>query len=274
MLLVDALAHAGHGVRDIVEAWAAQSVVLQSVSGLVERAAGVCEGGRRAAHLGDEAREHISDGVTGPGIRHRDSKTADMRQSEGPWSALMVMGLTGQDGQYLARAQATTAVAHPDEAVGTGRLAKRHPLEPTGRCEAHEAQAHDPIDDGLWAWRLLDAQSPSQETQDATAGATAATRHEKELQGEKDQVDCGVHGTCLALGLELRQARRRLCEARWGLLERWGGAVALGADARDRWALVSIAVTSLRGCVLPLIATVCDCGALAHEALFHQDRPP
>jgi len=83
-----------------------------------------------------------------------------------------------------------------------------------------------------------------------------------------------VHGKCLALGLELRQASLRLSEARLGLLERCGGAVALGADASDLFALVSIAVTSLLGFVFPLISTVFDFGELAHEALFHQDRPP
>ena len=90
-----------------------------------------------------------------------------------------------------------------------------------------------------------------------------------------------VHDQPLALTLELTQARLglfearlRLFEARLGLLERFGGAVALAPDARDLFAPVSIAVTSLLGFVFPLISAVSDFGQLAHEALFHQDRPP
>ena len=87
-----------------------------------------------------------------------------------------------------------------------------------------------------------------------------------------------VHDESLALTLELTfeltQARLGLFEVRLGLFERCGGAVALGADASDLFAPVSIAVTSLLGFVFPLISTVFDFGELAHEAFFHQDRPP
>ena len=42
-----------------------------------------------------ELLEHVRDGFTRPGIRHADPNTVDMLQSEGTWSALMVMGITG-----------------------------------------------------------------------------------------------------------------------------------------------------------------------------------
>src|SRR5207247_6483899 len=103
---------------------AGQAFLPQQGNGLVEFAACVFEIGSRAAHLGDEALEHVCDGVACPGIRHRDPNTVDMRQSEGTWSALMVMSITGQDGQYLARAQSNADVDHPDEAVRKGRLAQ------------------------------------------------------------------------------------------------------------------------------------------------------
>ena len=74
---------------------------------------------------------------------------------------LVGMGITGQDGQKLACAQANTDVDHPEKAVGKGRLAQGQPLERTGRFDADDAEPHDPIDDGLRAWRFLDAKSPS-----------------------------------------------------------------------------------------------------------------
>ena len=83
-----------------------------------------------------------------------------MLQREGTWRELMVMGITGQDGQHLARAQANTDVEHPDQAIGKGRLAQGQALERTGRFDAHDAESHDPIDDGLRARRFLDAKSP------------------------------------------------------------------------------------------------------------------
>jgi hypothetical protein len=84
-----------------------------------------------------------------------------MRQSENPWSEVMVVGIKGQDGQYFARAQANAEVEHPDQAVRRGRLAQAQALEHTGRVDAPDAQAHDPIADGLRTRRCLDAKRPS-----------------------------------------------------------------------------------------------------------------
>ena len=55
MRLIDALEHASHGVRDIVETRAAQSLLPQEVNGLLQLATPVFEVGSWAAHLGDEA---------------------------------------------------------------------------------------------------------------------------------------------------------------------------------------------------------------------------
>src|SRR2546428_3491227 len=162
MILIDALEHAGHGVRDIVKARAAQSLLPQYGHGLLEFAAPVFEVGRWAAYLGDEALEQLGNGFAGPGGGHADPNTVDTVEREGTWSALVVMGITGQDGQNLACAQANTDVDHPDKAVGKGRRAQGQPLKRTDRFDADDAESHDPIDDGLRAGRFLDAKSPSE----------------------------------------------------------------------------------------------------------------
>ena len=56
----------------------------------------------------------------------------------------MVLGIDGQNGQYLARAQANTDVDHPDEAIGEGRLAQGQDLECTGRFDAHRSRVGSP----------------------------------------------------------------------------------------------------------------------------------
>jgi hypothetical protein len=95
----------------------------------------------------------------------------------------MVMGITGQDGPHLAWAQAHTASDHPHEAVRKGRLSQGQALACPGRVDPDHAESHDPMDDGVRARCVLDAKSPREETQDTRAGATAETRHAKELQG-------------------------------------------------------------------------------------------
>src|SRR4030095_7288254 len=77
----------------------------------------------------------------------------------------------------------------------------------------------------------------------------------------------GLHGTSLALGLKVTQARLRL-------FERFGGAAALVFDPRQLLAPVSIFVGSLRGLVFPLRSALSDFGQLAHHVLAHQDRSP
>ena len=81
----------------------------------------------------------------------------------------------------------------------------------------------------------------------------------KSCRANKTTSTLGRDDESLSLALELLQTRL-------GRFEGFGGAVSLGAEARELFALVSIAVTSLLGFVFPLISTVCDFGELAHQA--------
>jgi hypothetical protein len=56
-MVVIARAHAGGGVGDGVEARAGASLFMEQGDGFLPRAASVCEGGRRAAHPGDQTPE-------------------------------------------------------------------------------------------------------------------------------------------------------------------------------------------------------------------------
>src|SRR3989442_15480394 len=129
MRLVGALEHSRYGVRDIVDAWAAQSLLIEGGHGFVEIAASVFEVGGRATHLGAEAVEQVGNRVARPGIRYRDAETGDPVQREGARYELMVMGVYGQHSQHLARAQANTAIDQPDQAVAQGGLAQRQTLK-------------------------------------------------------------------------------------------------------------------------------------------------
>ena len=177
MRLIDALEHASHGVRDIVETRAAQSLLPQEVNGLLQLTTPVFEVGSWAAHLGDEALEQLSNCFAAPRGGHADPNAVDTLQREGAWRALVVLGITGQNGQHLAWAHGNTDVEHPDEAVGKGRLAQGQTLERTGRFDADDAESYHPIDDGLRARCALDAKSPGEETQDARDGAKADARY-------------------------------------------------------------------------------------------------
>src|SRR5712692_6887928 len=265
MLLVDALEHARHGVRDIVDTRAGQPMLTQYGHSLVEIAAPVFAVGGRAAHLGDETTEQRGKRFACPGIRHRAPNTVDTVQREGPWREVMGMGLTGQDGQHLARTQAHTEVEPPEKAVGTGCLAQGEALESAGRFDPDDAESPDPIDDGVRARCFLDAKNPRAETQDTRDSAKADTRHAKELQGQEDHLHLGQGDKLLRWVLELTQTRL-------GRFEGLGGAVALSGEASDLLALGAMLVASLRGFVLPLISTVCDFGALAHHVCSCQ--PP
>src|SRR5712691_1198146 len=167
MRLVGALAQARYGVRELVDAWAAQSWLIEGGHGFVESAASVFEVGGRATHLGDEAVEQGGNRVARPGLRYRDADTVDPVQSEGARYELMVMGVSGQHSQNLARAQANTDIDQPDQAVAKGGLAQRQALKQAGRLGADHRKARHPIDHGLRTRGFLDAQRPSEETQDA-----------------------------------------------------------------------------------------------------------
>src|SRR6266849_573165 len=115
MRLVGALEHSRYGVRDIVDAWAAQSLLIEGGHGFVEIAASVFEVGGRATHLGDEAVEQVGNRVARPGLRYRDAETVEPVQSEGARYELLLLGVYGQHRQNLARAPAKTAIDHPDQ---------------------------------------------------------------------------------------------------------------------------------------------------------------
>ena len=262
-----ALAHPGHGVREIVEARAGPSLLIEQGDGFVKIAAAVFEGGGRAAHHGDEAAEHVGNRVARPGRRHRSPKTGHRLQREGTWSALMVMGVKGSHGHHRARAQAKTAIDHPHETVTQGGRAQGEAPQQAGGVDADERESSHPLDDGLRARRFVDAQSEGQETQDARDSAQSDTRSSQEWQGQPDHVHLRPGHQSLHVGLKLAQTRQ-------GRLEGFGGSVSLSTDARELFALVSIAVTSLLGSVFPLSATVCDCGELTHDALSSPPRCP
>src|SRR5712691_2737681 len=167
MRLVGALAQARYGVRELVDAWAAQSWLIQGGHGFVESAAAVFAVGGRATHLGDEAVEQGGNRVARPGLRYRDAETVDPVQREGARYALMVLGVDGQHSQNRARAQAKTAIDHPEQAVAQGGRAQRQALKQAGRWGADHRQARPPMEHGVRTWCFRDAQRPSEETQDA-----------------------------------------------------------------------------------------------------------
>jgi len=79
------------------------------------------------------------------------------------------------------------------------------------------------------------------------------------LLGHEDHVHLAQGDKRLRLALERTQTRLGRCEG-------WGDAVALSGEARELLALRALSIASRRGWVCPLIATVCDGGALAHHA--------
>ena len=226
-------------------------------------AASVFEIGGWAAHPGDQAPEQLGNRVARPGIGHRYPDAAGVLQRRGPWREVMVMGIDGQHGENLARAQANADIDHPDQTVGKGSLAHRQAPQLAGSVKADDGQSDHPMDDGLRTRRFVDAKGQSQETQDATDGTKADARHEKELQGQVDDVDLGQGDESVPLSLQLTQAGL-------GLFEGVGGAVSLGCKASDLFALVSIVVASLLGLVFPLLPTVWHFGKLAHHVCSAQ----
>ena len=58
-----------------------------------------------------------------------------------------------------------------------------------------------------------------------------------------------------------------LTQTTLGQLEGLGGSVALGFEASELLALVTVLVASLLGFALPLVSTVFDFGQLAHDRL-------
>jgi len=60
----------------------------------------------------------------------------------------MVMGINGQHGENLARAQANADIDHPNQTVAKGRLAHRQAPKLAGGVKTDDRQSDHPIDDG------------------------------------------------------------------------------------------------------------------------------
>ena len=130
------------------------------------------------------------------------------------------------------------------------------------RCgaEAHDGKPGDPIDDRLGTGAILEAQGGGQEPQDSGGGAEADPSDQDQLQGHPHQIDFGQGRQTLVLSLELSETGLRP-------LEVGGRLIALGSDASELFALISIVVAAHLGFGFPLIATVFDFGELAHDRL-------
>ena len=141
---------------DIVQARAVQSVVREQGDGFMQLTAIVFEIGGGTPHLGDQPLEQLGNRFPCPRIGHRHPDTVDVAQSGAPDSPMM-MGIQGQHGHDLARAQANTDIDHPDQPlVKAGTRCPRW----SGRVDAHDGESEHPIDDSLRTRCLMDAQWP------------------------------------------------------------------------------------------------------------------
>jgi len=168
------------------------------------------------------------------------------------------MSIERYNGDNLARAQGNAEIDHPDQAVRKGGLAQREAPKGTGRVDAHDGEPDDPVDNGLWARRFVDAQGQSQEREDARDSPKANACLSKELQSHVDHIDLGHGDEAMQLGLKLTQVGL-------SLFERLGGPVVLRLEASVLFALVALLLTSLLGFVFPLIPTVFHLRELAHD---------
>ncbi len=268
MVLVGALEHAGGGMGDIVKTRTAQAVVLQQGGRFMQIATPVFEIGSGATHLGDEPFEQLGNRFPRPGIGHSHAKTVDMAQSRGTRHQLVMMGIQGQHGEHLARAQADADIDHPDQAIGKGGLLQGQAPHGPGRVDADDGESDHPIDDGLRAGCFLDTQSPSEQSQDARDGAKADAGLQKELQGQVNYVDLGSGGESVELRLERMHAGL-------GRLEGVGEPIALGLHPSLLSSLVALPLAALLGLLFPLIPAVSHFGKLAHDTSLrgHADGP-
>ena len=90
---------------------------------------------------------------------------------------MMVLGVERQDGHDLACAQGDTDINHPDESVGKRCLAQGEALQHPSRLDAYERKSRHPVDNRLRAWRFLDPQSQSEETEDTRGSAKPDAGH-------------------------------------------------------------------------------------------------
>jgi hypothetical protein len=98
VVLLGALEHASHSVRDVIDARAGQALLTQQGDGFMPVAATVFEVRRRTAHLGNETLEQRGNRGARPGMSHRYREAVRMRKRRGTWRAGMVMGIEGQNG--------------------------------------------------------------------------------------------------------------------------------------------------------------------------------
>jgi hypothetical protein len=180
---------------------------------------------------------------------------------------MMGMGIDGHDDSYLARAQANTAIDHPEQAVADGRLVQGHTPQETSGLQADHGEADDPVDDGVRTRCSLDAKGQSQESEDASDRTKANASDSKEWQSQVDHIALGPGGESVPLGLKLTQAGLRLFE---GL----GGPLSLGSEARILCTLVALSLASLLGFVCPWISTVFPFGQWAHHVSSEQRDGP
>ena len=96
-MLIGSLEHAGGGMRDIVNARAAETVVLEQGGGFMQVTAMIFEIGSGATQLGDEVFEPLGNRLPCPGISHSHAQTVDMAQSGGTGNELMMMRIQGQE---------------------------------------------------------------------------------------------------------------------------------------------------------------------------------
>lgn len=66
-----------------------------------------------------------------------------------------MMGVQGQHGEYLARAQADADIDHPDQAIRKGGRVQGQAPQCPGRVDADDGESDHPVDDGLGAGGFL-----------------------------------------------------------------------------------------------------------------------
>src|SRR5258708_14929359 len=88
--VIASLAHIAHGMGDIINSRACQSLRIQDVDGFVQIAARIFEVRCWAAHHGDEAPKQVSEGVARPGRGHRHRETPPLWQARGRLSEVVL----------------------------------------------------------------------------------------------------------------------------------------------------------------------------------------
>ena len=89
-------------MREIVDAGALQAGLVEFGNRFSQLTPAIFERGRGSAHHGDEALEKLGNRLTRPARGHRDADTTGTMERGGTSGKLMVMGVEGQDGPYLA----------------------------------------------------------------------------------------------------------------------------------------------------------------------------